>query len=382
MKKFKVFLLSVLVFLFTFGLCFADFPNSADRIEGTVAFGYYEIWHATPSVDGYWARWNDTGHNPEINDIMSMYWPLGGLYSNGNYNIYSTHAYGIKRAHLDAVIIGWGNAYQGEFERLKTAVIGFHDNGLKSIVAIYPKWSGEEWDSLINRLDTLISYITNYPNYFFHSNGKPVIMIGHPDRDDLIYNPDQGDLYTSWKHKIHYYKTNKDLFPNGVIFIAADCQLDWLKDSYWDGWFWSGVPSDEDGVDHLNYNIWKLYTIDDYNRFYIQTIIAGFDTRANCHDFNPIVRDRENGELFKRIWGWVKQAQWNGYKIDHCSVPINDHGECANIYPADPNPPMRGNGYQSCGGRVPQYYFTYEPLDPWWYIDENARQVDEFKATR
>jgi len=416
------------------------FPNKADRIQGHLAFCYYIPWYATPEKDGYWAVWNDTGHKPWLHDLRSAHWPYYAPYSGSDPEIYKKHAEFLRRAHINVPIIGWENNFRGEAHRVECALKYLGQNGFKSIICIYPRWSGESWDSLISRLDTVVGYATQkYRNYYFHSNGKPVFMVGNPDKDSLIHNPDWPTLFESWKWKINHYKRT---LPSGCIFIARDCNLDWLKDSYWDGWSWSGVPSDRDGVNHLNYNLWKVHSVDNYNRFYIQNVIAGFDDRNNCHNPNPIVRDRENGELFKRIFKWTRDAKWSSYKIDHVDVPFNDHGEAAGIYPVVSCwetykytksqaislgcqkagkevlgnwykgikatksqrdkiidlalkyardyymqgggcvTPHRDPGYESCGGRVPQEYLTYEPLDDFWYLDECARQVDKFKRTR
>ena len=383
MKKLILFIVVCLVFSINLaGSVSGAFPDSADRISGHLSFAYYIPWHATPEKDGFWAVWDDTGHKPWLHDLRSMYWPYYVPYSNSDPEIYRKHAQFLRRANIDVPIIGWENNYRDEEQRVEDALKYLGQNGFKSIICIYPRWSGESWNSLIERLDTVVWWATEkYPNYYFHSNGKPVFMVGYPDRDDLIHNPDWPTLFESWKWKINHYKT---ALPNSCIFVARDCQLDWLKDSYWDGWSWAGCPNDPD---HLGFNLWKVHSVDNYNRFYIQGIIAGFDDRNNCHNPNPKVIDRENGNFFKKIFDWTINADWNGYRIDHVDVAFNDHGEGAGIYPVvscwkDNGKcvtPHRDLGYESCGGRVPQEYLTYKPLDDFAYLDICAHKVDEFK---
>ena len=48
----------------------AGWPWSADHINQTLIFAEVHPWEANPGADGSYLRWNDTGHNPYINDIM------------------------------------------------------------------------------------------------------------------------------------------------------------------------------------------------------------------------------------------------------------------------------------------------------------------------
>ena len=42
-----------------------------------VVFAEVHPWESTPSIGG-WLRYNDTGHKPELRDIVSIMWPMGG----------------------------------------------------------------------------------------------------------------------------------------------------------------------------------------------------------------------------------------------------------------------------------------------------------------
>jgi hypothetical protein len=350
--------------------------NSADiPCEKLVVAGWFP-WYGNPAHDSVWSRWNDTGHIPEINDIMAMFWPKLGLYSGRDPFVLAQQAEWIKQSGANIVVIFWNDVYQGEQERMEEAMRVFGSLGLKGFIAIDANWFNPNFEDVIQRLETAIGwyarYSTDYYNNFYYRDpctGYPVFM---------VYDPGQTGTVTQWNDKIAWYKNNT---PEHGIFIAGggiNTPVEWMKYSLFDGYSWTGAADgDSDQSDH-EYILWKLHTQNSDHPFYMGGLIAGFDTRANCHDPSPIVVDRQGGDVFISKWKGIINAGWNGYEINWVYVPFNDYGEGAGIEPITNTPPQRGSGYESCGGRVPQFYTTYLPRSETFYLTINQKCTNEF----
>jgi len=151
-----------------------------------------------------------------------------------------------------------------------------------------------------------------------------------------------------------------------------------MQYSLFDGYFWSGAADSVDDELGHEFLIWKLNSQSSNHPFYMGGLTAGFDDRTNCDNPSPTVVDRQAGEVFISKWKGIINSDWNGYKIDWVYIPFNDWGEGGSIEPASNNPPLRGTGYESCGGRVPQIYKTYLPREDTFYLTTNQNCMNEF----
>jgi hypothetical protein len=388
--------LGFLMLLWT-GPAWSAWPNSADRLSSKgLIFSFYLDQYATPTTDGFWARWNDTGHLPEKNDLMSMFYPHYAPYSSGEpcTGIYASHAANMKAAKIDVVVLNWVGVYQNEQARIEQALKCFGQNGMKAIIAVYPNWtkpSSQWFQDMVTRLETVLGWyarnscsLFNCAYYRDPATGYPLFWVGTPDQADDP-NTAQGSS-ADWTGKINWYKQNT---AEHGIFIAGETPLEWVRTTRFDGFYWSGTDGTNfgqtgtysDQADH-QWILYNLYGLGTYNQFYVGGGGPGIDERANCDIANPRVVDRQGGYVFDQQWQGIINAYWNRKKVDHAEVGWNDSGESEGIEPVTSSPPTRQAGFQSCGGRVPQTYFTYAPLGDYWYRDRNASWANQFKLTR
>ena len=84
------------------------------------------------------------------------------------------------------------------------------------------------------------------------------------------------------------------------------------------------------------------------------------------------------------LWssGGVTNTSWSCHTLHSAYVPWHNDGEDNGIAPVDPAAANRAVGFASCGGRLPASYKTYAPLEPFAYVDQNARWAAHFRNSR
>lgn len=356
-------------------------PGHADVLSENLVFAEVHPWNGSPSTDGMWTRWNDTGHRPDNNDILSHFWPAAGPYSTGDCNTVAGIGRNLKAAGVDVAVIDWigGSIYPGESARVELMLRCL---GIKSVIMVdaEPPWTGEGFDQVRQRLEAVIGYysrrtdlfpdyyrdpVTNYPVYF-------------------VWDPASVASLDEWNGKIGWYK---QYTPEHGIFVAglgARTSVEWARASKFDG-VDVAANGHSGGSDRSNFE-WVIYSMNapsnSYGQFIVGWSIPGFDTRSNCHDPNPSNVPRDSGNVFNAKWLGVLSANWSGHSIHSAYVPYHNDGEDAGIEPVSANPPQRGPGFESCSGRLPGTYDSYGPLHPTYYLEANAYWARQFKNTR
>jgi hypothetical protein len=247
--------------------------------------------------------------------------------------------------------------------------------GRKAVIMVEPNWNAPGFQETVARLEAAIGWYSRrtdlYPNYYRDpATNYPVYF---------VWDPGLVGSVADWNSKINYYKTST---PEHGIFIAglgASTSPDWCAQSLFDGCLSlpAKVASSDQGV--YQWVIWRLRTAGSYNQFFVGGVIAGFDSSANCYASDPIV-DRQGGAVFDTKWAGVRDTNWNGYKAGHAFVAYHNDGEDAGIEPVSGTPPVRGAN--PCNWRISQFYNTYAPLAPTYYLDRNAYWTNQFKSTR
>jgi hypothetical protein len=199
-----------------------------------------------------------------------MFWPTLGLYSGQDPSVLAQQAEWIKQSGSNIVAILWNNVYQGEQARVEEAMKSFGSNYLKGFIVVDANWNNPSFDDVVTRLETAIGwyarYTADYYNDFYYHDpctGYPIFM---------VYDPGQTGTVEQWNAKIMSYKNTTSEYPLNGIFIAgggASTPVEWMTNSLFDGYFWTGhADNDSDQSDH-EYLISKLHTQNDYHPFYM-----------------------------------------------------------------------------------------------------------------
>ena len=353
----------------------AAWPISADQLSLPLVFAEVHPWLATPPVDGFYARWDDTGHSPSLSDVASVLWPLRGLYSSGNCSAVAEVGGDLKAAGVDVAVIDWigGGVYPDEASRVATMLACL---GIPAVVMVdlEPDWTREPFNASVERLRRVVTEFTGLQSYYRDpSTHLPIVF---------VWDPAAGADVASWNSLLRSFKEDGS---TRCIFIAGlgfHTPLDWAAASLFDG---VSVAADAtEGSDEATFE-WVIYNLRgkaQYNQFAVGWAIPGFDASANCDDESPRVVERSSGAVFSAKWAGLVNASWQGNQLAGAYVPYHNDGESNGIQAAAPQPPLRQAGYASCGGRLGQSYATYAPLDPSAYIGLNAQWAQRFKSSR
>jgi hypothetical protein len=367
----------------------------ADRLSQRLVFAELHPWGTTPTSSGYFARWNETGHNPLKNDIVSTVWPARGLYSMADCSTVAAIGEEMWTAGIDVAMITWVDLYPEEASRVGTILRCIGDTSpMRAVVMvdIEPEWHPETWAAVRTRVSNAVAFATTPPfsNYYYRDpvSHLPVYV---------VYDPGGAATMDQWNVVIDGYKAtpaSNGIFVAGLGYHSPfnrswqGAGLDHVTKSSFDGFsVLAGknaevyTPTDPTTSDVQNYlwAIWQVYgQSTSRNQFIVGQVIPGFDNRANCHEPRPVVVDRQNGAVFDRKWANLIAANWNGRYFDHASVAYDNDGEDNGIAPISNTPPVRGSGYASCGGRLAAQYTTHvsHPND---YLTANRRWALLFK---
>ncbi|WP_250633724.1 hypothetical protein [Pinirhizobacter soli] len=209
------------------GSVFAAWPSSADTLSKKLVFAEFHPWAATPAAGGYWLRWNESGHNPALNDILSTIWPLSGPYSEADCATVQKQVGDlsgkITGAGVDVLLIDWANVYASEQDRVSNIL---SCTTMPAVVMVDVNWtlSPPSFSDASTRLETAIGWFAArqdlFPNYYRDPvSGQPVFF---------VYDPGTVGTVAQWNAKIDYDKT---LSPRGFSSRGQERTL--LQTGYW-----------------------------------------------------------------------------------------------------------------------------------------------------
>ncbi len=95
------------------------FPASA--LAGARVSVFYYPWYATPTRDGGYLHWSQTGHAPP-DDIASAYYPARGLYSSSDRLVLAQQMDEIRAAGIDEIVVSWWGSGSFEDARLPAVI--------------------------------------------------------------------------------------------------------------------------------------------------------------------------------------------------------------------------------------------------------------------
>ncbi|MGB9797636.1 MAG: glycoside hydrolase family 99-like domain-containing protein [bacterium] len=258
---------------------------------------FYYPWYGTPSVSGNWVHWNEAGHNPEIllgdnlPDSATTNHPLK-LYDSNDPEVIKKHLSLAKWARIDALIYSWWGMDDFTDRAFRKALrIAEKEKGIPVKLTIYyetvSQVAVDKVEATVKDLMYILNEYADSPAFFKVGN-KPVIF---------IYGRAMGQLGSKWRDVIDEVKR---LRKGNVLFIADSLDSRWL-DVF-------------DGLHEYNPIGAILAKADMYKRYRsckeicskrgkisCATVIPGYDD-SNVRQNNPIVRLREDGKLYQKLW--------------------------------------------------------------------------------
>lgn len=338
-----------------------------------LVFAEVHPWASTPSTGG-WRRYNDTGHNPAMRDILSTMWPLGGLTSSANCSALGAMGTDLRRASVDVAVIDWigGSIYPGEKARVEAMISCL---GVPAVVMVdlEPAWTRETFPAARARLDCAVRDLSRRPGaYRDPASGLPLIF---------VWDPGAAGTVAEWTALLARYRADTTTDAIFVAGLGFNTPVTWFVNSTFDGASVAAQGASA-GSDQKNFEwvLWQVYGVAKRDQFLIGWTIAGFDTTANCDNEQPQVTPRAAGATFDAKWGGVINSSWSSHVLHSAYVPWHNDGEDNGIAPVDPAALDRAHGFAACGGRVQAAYKTYAPLKPYAYVDRNAQWASRFRS--
>jgi len=286
----------------------ANFALSAGNVSPHVLAFYYP-WYRTPFYSGYWWHWNGDGHDPEEfvepgrRDIAAIHYPASGVYDSLDSDTLARHVSDSLDAGIDGWIVSWWG--QGDVG-LATVLDHLEERGSSMKVAAYyeivPGCGGQDYlcmdvpsaQKIRAVTDDLLYILDNFgdhPNYL-KVGGRPVVF---------VYTRAIAQAYFQWETII------SDVRAVCSFYISGDANLT-VTDFI--------IPRGFDQV-HFYNPTWQIAYLGfdtlDYCGFVERvrargfdvalTVIPGYDDSALVESRpNPIIIDRQDGELYQALW--------------------------------------------------------------------------------
>ena len=261
-----------------------------------LVFAEVHPWESSPSTGG-WRRYNDTGHAPELRDILSTMWPLAGLASSANCSALGAMGTDLRRASVDVAVIDWigGSIYPGEKARVEAMISCL---GIPTVVMVdlEPAWSREPLSAARARLDVAVRDLSRRPGaYRDPASGLPLIFVWDPGADATV---------AEWNALLRSYRADSSTDAIFVAGLGYSTPVTWFANSSFDG---ASVAAQGASArsDQKNFEwvLWQVNGVAKRDQFLIGWAIAGFDTSANCDAKQPTVTPRNAGRTFDAKWG-------------------------------------------------------------------------------
>jgi len=363
-------------FVITPGKGPSHFPAKADVLSQHLVFAEIHPWEGTTQTDGFWSRWNETGHNPGIFDVVSLYWPKYGPYSMNNCGYIKHIGDDLKAAGVDVAAIDWLNFYPGEEGRVE-AILQCINMPVVVMVDAEPAWTKSTWNDIINRLNIAVAWYARrtdlFPNYDRDpKTGSPLV---------IVWDPGSVGTAAQWASQIRWYKAN---IPEHPIFVAGLTNAtgipNFTKTALFDGYLAeNGAAAQSQQIKNLNWVLSELGTAG-RGEFLISNSIPTFEAAASCAGNYPVLA--RTMASFDQSWGGTIKAVWSGHKVQSAYVSYHNDGEDIGIEPVSYYSPLRGAGYASCNGKLGPGYLNYGSLSGTDYLVRNRYWVGQFKSTR
>lgn len=311
-----------------------------------LVFAFYYPWYGTPEISGKWLHWNGGGHNPDIKDenglrdIAAVHHPYPDVYDSSSTATIERHLNTAENYGIDAFILSWWGRYKtGDNILPKIFEIAQSINTKTKIAIYYEQVPDLKVENTIDEISYLYQFFEN--KHYLKIDGKPVLF---------IYGR---AIFPAWwcmhesctpetPSRIHW-KSITEAFPD-IIFVGdvvSHLLTPIIADSLIEDGF-SAFHIYNPLLDVLlGMDIQSLYTTftsisKSSNIISALTVIPGYDDTKTGRNIT-FVLERENGELYKRLWekaisaepDWILITSFNEW---HEGTEIEESYEFGDYY--------------------------------------------------
>jgi hypothetical protein len=302
--------------------------STAPPSAGSVAAFFYP-WYGTPSRDGAWQHWGQSGRQPP-HAIASGWYPVRGAYSSSDRGVLRAQMSEIAAAGIDTVIVSWWGPGSVEDARLPAVASSARAAGLRVAVHVEP-YDGRAPEDLEPALRRLAE--GGVSDFYVYDSAR---------------SPDE-----SWR-TLNARLDGLRVFANTALPGKA-------------------LAGGFDGL--YTYDV-LLYDGSSFPRVCASararglvcapSVGPGYDARRATAD--PRVQPRANGARYDRMWRGAERARADIVTI----TSYNEWHEGTQIEPARAGIP----GYESYAGA----WGTAGPAAEHAYLDSTARWADRYRA--
>lgn len=255
---------------------------------------FYYTWYGTPQVTGRWLHWNEGGHNPEaktfggLPDTGTTHHPEK-LYDSQDSSLIRQHLKMCEAVGIDGLIATWwgiGDYHDQAFRRLLEEAQKTRSPVRLTIYYERVPDSQDRVSSTINDFRYLLNQYADHPS-FFRWQGLPVFF---------VYGRAMGQLSRAqWAEVIQKVKA---LHP--CLFIGDSLDPTWLE--FFDGLHeYNPVGAVLEGALLEERARKYVSAVKSSGKISTVTVLPGYDD-SNIGRPHPIVVDRENTRLYRRMW--------------------------------------------------------------------------------
>jgi Glycosyl hydrolase family 99 len=118
-------------------IAWAAFERPCDRDAPRDVAIFYYAWYGTPSKDGAWSHWNQSGVQPQ-KELGSTFYPARGPYSSTDAAVVDAQMREIAAAGVTTLVVSWWGRGSAEDGRLDLVAAVARRHGLRLAVHVEP----------------------------------------------------------------------------------------------------------------------------------------------------------------------------------------------------------------------------------------------------
>ncbi|ROI01121.1 MULTISPECIES: glycoside hydrolase family 99 protein [unclassified Chryseobacterium] len=359
MNYFKNYLLLIFCIIF-YTKSFAQQHKTRDQIQI-----FYYGWYGNQATDGslqhwnheiipHWnnPKWNNLGHHKGGDDIGANFYPALGNYSSNDPKIIEKHMKMMKEAGVGVVVLSW----LGKDSFTDKSVLKYLDMADRFNLKI--AFHIEPFYKTVTELRDQLSYLVktySHHHAFYKKEGKPLYYV----YDSYKISPEEWAKLLSKDGEKSVRNTELDAWYIGLWVEKDDAAF--FEKSGFDGFYtYFASESFVFGSTTSNWDYLSSFA-KDHHLMFIPCVGPGYsDTRIRPWN-EANFKSRDNGRYYKNMFDAATKVNPDFIGI----TSFNEWHEGTQIEPAVPK--KSGD-------------FTYEDYgkDPWFYIKETKRLIDQF----
>lgn len=313
-------MIAVLLFL-------GSLPAGAAPKEGRKVLAFYYTWYGTPQVTRNWRHWPEGDHDPTktlpngMPDTGSTDHPKA-LYDSNDPALIREHLRLAQEIGINAFISTWWG--QGGYEDVAFAAALKEAERTPVKMTVYYQTTPQAGKApgIVDRVAADLNYILDHyagSPAFFRYNGRPTVFIYSHALKQISY--------AQWSAVVGKVRAK---YAVNLIADADDPRMLAIFDGLH---HYNAVAQVVGKMDMAEVYRKSVETSRLADKISCATVIPGYDD-SNIGRTSPIRADRENGELYRRLWREAIKAdpqmvlissfnQWNeGSEIE----PSREHG--------------------------------------------------------